>query len=57
MKEEPMKKRPSNPIPPEMQGEIDALSSLPEKQINTDDIPEVRDWSGAKQGMFYSLRS
>jgi uncharacterized protein (DUF4415 family) len=48
-----MKKRHSNPVPPEIQAEIDALAALPEDQINTDDIPEVRDWSGAKRGLFY----
>jgi uncharacterized protein (DUF4415 family) len=48
-----MKKGHSNPVPPEIQAEIDALTALPEDQINTDDIPEVRDWSGAKRGLFY----
>ena len=48
-----MKKRHSNPVPPEIQAEIDALAALPQDQINTDDIPEVRDWSGAKRGLFY----
>jgi uncharacterized protein (DUF4415 family) len=48
-----MKKRHSNPVPPEIQAEIDALAALPEDQINTEDIPEVRDWSGAKRGLFY----
>jgi uncharacterized protein (DUF4415 family) len=48
-----MKKRHSNPVPPEIQAEIDALAALPEDQINTVDIPEVRDWSGAKRGLFY----
>jgi uncharacterized protein (DUF4415 family) len=40
-------------VPPKIQAEIDALAALPEDQINTDDIPEVRDWSGAKRGLFY----
>ena len=48
-----MKKAHSNPVPPEIQAEIDALAILPEDQIKTDDIPEVRDWSGAKRGIFY----
>jgi uncharacterized protein (DUF4415 family) len=48
-----MKKGHSNPVPPEIQAEIDALAALPEDEINTDDIPEVRDWSGAKRGLFY----
>ena len=48
-----MKKRHSNPVPPEIQAEIDALAALPEDKIKTDDIPEVQDWSGAKRGLFY----
>ncbi len=33
--------------------EIEALAALPEDAIDTSDIPEVRDWAGAKRGMFY----
>ncbi len=33
--------------------EIEALAALPDDAIDTSDIPEVRDWSGAKRGMFY----
>ena len=35
------------------EAEIDALAALSEDEIDTSDIPEVRDWSGAKRGMFY----
>ena len=45
-----MKKERSNPIPSELQAEIDALATLPDDQIQTGDIPEVRDWSNAKRG-------
>jgi uncharacterized protein (DUF4415 family) len=48
-----MKKKHSNPLPFEIQAEIDALAALPETEIQTDDLPEVLDWSGAKRGMFY----
>jgi len=48
-----MKKEHSNPVPAELQTEIDALAALPDDQINTDDIPEVRDWSDAKRGVLY----
>jgi uncharacterized protein (DUF4415 family) len=48
-----MKRNHSNPLPSEIQAEIDALiesSSLP----RTDLIPEgVGDWSQAKRGLFY----
>ncbi len=33
--------------------ELDALSMLPEAEIDTRDIPEVRDWRDARRGMFY----
>ena len=44
-----MKKEHSNPVPAEIQAEINTLADLPE----TDDLPEVRDWRGAKRGVFY----
>ncbi len=33
--------------------ELDALEALPDDQIDTSDIPESLDWSGAKRGLFY----
>ena len=33
--------------------EIAALAALPDERIDTADIPEVRDWTGAKRGVFY----
>ncbi len=48
-----MKKRRSNPVPPEIQAEINALAGLPEEQINTEDIPAVGGWDDAKRGVFY----
>jgi len=33
--------------------EIEQLSKLPENEIDTSDIPEVVDWSGAEVGRFY----
>ena len=33
--------------------ELSALEALPDDQIDTSDIPEVRDWSGAKRGVFF----
>lgn len=37
----------------EQKAEVKALAALPEDQIQTDDMPEVTNWSGAKRGMFY----
>ena len=53
MKGKLMKKEHFNQLTPEQQAEIDALAALPDDQIDTQDIPEVSDWSGAKRGMFY----
>ena len=40
-------------ITKEMRDEIETLKALPDEQINTDDVPEVLDWSGARRGVFY----
>ncbi|MGB7415896.1 MAG: BrnA antitoxin family protein [Thermosynechococcaceae cyanobacterium] len=48
-----MKKRYSSSLPPDLQAEVDALGAMPEEDINTDDISEVTDWSGANRGVFY----
>ena len=47
-----MKKEVSE-LPQDMQAEILALDHKPDSEINTDDIPEILDWSGAKRGLFY----
>jgi uncharacterized protein (DUF4415 family) len=53
MKAKLIKKKHSNPIPLEIQAKIDALAGLSEAEINTDDLPEVRNWSCAQRGVFY----
>ena len=50
-----MKKARFNPLSSEVRSEIDALAALPEDQINTDDIPEVRDWSNARRRVLFEL--
>ncbi|AGY59196.1 BrnA antitoxin family protein [Gloeobacter kilaueensis] len=48
-----MKKEHSNPVPPEVQAEIDALAAA-DRPIRTDLIPEATgDWSAARRGLFY----
>ena len=37
----------------EQRAELDALAALPDDQIDTTDIPETVDWSGARRGVFY----
>ncbi len=48
-----MKKRNSKSLTPRQQAELDALAALPDDRIDTREMPEVRDWSGAKRGLFY----
>ena len=48
-----MKKRISKPLTAAQKAELAALEALPDEQINTQDIPEQRDWNGAKRGLFY----
>ena len=53
MKGDLMKKKHINPVPPEVQAEIDALATA-QNPILTDLIPEgTGDWSKGKRGMFY----
>ena len=35
--------------------EPEALQELPDDQIDTSDIPELLDWTGARRGVFYGL--
>ena len=37
----------------EQKTETKALANLPDEKIDTSDIPEIRDWSGAKRGLLY----
>ena len=37
----------------EEQSALDALASMPDCEIDTSDMPEVVDWSGAVRGMLY----
>jgi uncharacterized protein (DUF4415 family) len=37
----------------EQSAELDALAALPDERINTRDVPEQRDWSDARRGVFY----
>jgi uncharacterized protein (DUF4415 family) len=48
-----MKKAVSRRLTAKQRAELAALAKLPENRIDTTDAPEVRDWSGAKRGLFY----
>ena len=48
-----MKKRSSKVLTKKQNEELKALAALPDRQIDTSDIPEVLSWSDAEQGLFY----
>ena len=48
-----MKKGTSKTLTEEQKAELQALAALPNEQIDTSDIPEVLDWSGARHGLLY----
>ena len=48
-----MKKESSKELTEEQKAEIKALAVLPDEKIDTGDIHEILDWSGAKRGLLY----
>ena len=48
-----MKKATSRTLRKDQKAEIKALADLPDEKIDTTDIPEILDWSGAKRGLLY----
>ena len=48
-----MKKASSKPLAASQKKEIAALARLRDEEIDTRSIPEVKNWSGAKRGVFY----
>ena len=40
----------SEPLPPELQAELDALAALPDNEIDNADMPPITDWSQAIRG-------
>ena len=48
-----MKKASSKPLSAQQKKELAALAGLPDSKIDTREMPEVRDWSNAKRGLFY----
>lgn len=48
-----MKKGTSKTLTEEQKAELQALAALPNEQIDTSDIPEILDWSGARRGLLY----
>jgi uncharacterized protein (DUF4415 family) len=48
-----MKKAISKPLTAEQKAELKALAALPDEEIDTREMPEVVDWSGARRGVLY----
>lgn len=48
-----MRKGNSEPLTPRQRTELAALEAMPESAIDTHQMPEVKDWSGAERGRFY----
>ncbi len=48
-----MKAGASNDAPIRPGADIEALAALPDEQIDLGEMPEVRDWSDARRGLFY----
>lgn len=49
----PTRKGASKRLTASQQAQLDKLAAMPEAEVDTSDIPEVTDWSGAKRGLFY----
>jgi uncharacterized protein (DUF4415 family) len=48
-----MKKARSRPLTAAQKKELAALARLADDRIDTRSVPEARNWSGAKRGVFY----
>jgi uncharacterized protein (DUF4415 family) len=48
-----MKTGGSDVLTPAERAELAVLEAMPEDAIDTREMPEVRDWSGAERGRFY----
>ena len=48
-----MKRGNPEPLTNELQAEHDALAAMPESEIDTTEMPPIKDWSKAVRGAFY----
>ena len=46
-------KKDNTELPAGVQEQISAFEALPEDQIDSNDAPEMLDWSDARRGVFY----
>ena len=49
-----MKTETSSHLSTEQLARLERLSALPDEAIDTTDIPEVTNWTGAKRGLFFT---
>jgi uncharacterized protein (DUF4415 family) len=40
-------------LTPEQKAELEALATMQDNQVNTRDLPEQIDWTGARRGVFF----
>jgi hypothetical protein len=52
MNDKPTRKGNTEPLTPQQAADLAALEAMPEETIDTSDIPEARDWSGAVRGKY-----
>lgn len=50
-----MGKKPETALSSDQAAELQALAELPDDRIDTEDIPEMLDWSDTGRGLFYRL--
>lgn len=48
-----MNKKSSSRLSAKQGSQLARLAALPDERIDTSDVPESLDWSGAKRGLFY----
>ncbi len=48
-----MKKTANRPLTAKQRADLDAVAAKTDDSINTKELPEQADWSGAKRGLFY----
>jgi uncharacterized protein (DUF4415 family) len=53
MSGELMRKEISRKLDRRQKAELEALAVLPDEQIDTSEMPEITDWSGARRGALY----
>lgn len=48
-----MRKGNPKPLSPKLQAEVDALAKMPESDIDTTEMPPIRDWTRGERGALF----